>query len=147
MASTQALYQFFCSSIAPAQKTILSQKEILILEANLFSKTCDSLKEIHRERYKNYFRVLKLNNEKENSMLDGNFMQCILKDILSTEEYTLSGIAYYTNTCEEVIYEIALGKNVNPSLFLARKIMDIHKSVRPELYKEILKKALLEEMN
>jgi len=47
----------------------------------------------------------KINIEKEKSMIESNFIRCIINDILSTEEYTLPGIAYYTDTPEEIIIE------------------------------------------
>ena len=41
---------------------------------------------------------------------------------------------------EEVIYEIAIGQNLDPSITLSRKIMGLHQSVRPKLYREMIKK-------
>ena len=78
----------------------------------------------------------------ENIMLEECLIKYIINDILSTEEYSLSGIAYYTNSPEDVIYEIAMGNNTNPSLFLSKKIIELHRSVRPYLYHELIKKVV-----
>ncbi len=77
-------------------------------------------------------------------MIEANFIRCIINDILSTEEYNLPGIAYYTDTPEDVIYEVAAGCNVRPTLLLARKIIELHRLVRPHLYREIMNKIINE---
>ena len=46
----------------------------------------------------------------------------------------------YTDTHEDVIQEVIDGRNANPSAALLRKSIDIHRSVRRELYDSILKK-------
>ncbi len=75
-------------------------------------------------------------------MLEGNFIRLVINDILLTEEYTVQGIACYTQTPEDVIYDIAMGNNLAPSFPLSRKIIEIHRSIRPDLYSNILKKIL-----
>lgn len=118
----------------------LSREENLILEAELFYQICDELKKILWERFKEYFRLLKFDCEMEDTVIEANFMRCIINDILASEAYTLSGIACYTQTPEDIIYEVAAGCNTSPSFYLSRKIIEIHRNVRPELYKEIMKK-------
>lgn len=118
----------------------LSKKEILFLEADLFTRLCEELKEIIRKQYKNYFRTMKFNKEKENTMIEAHFIRCIINDILSTEEYNISGIAYYTDIPADIIYEVATGCNLQPTLSLARRVIDLHRSVRPNLYREIMAK-------
>lgn len=120
----------------------LSKSEIALLEAELFIRIYEELKEIIREQNKEYFYVMKFNTEKENMMLEANFIRCIINDILSTEEYNLPGIAYYTDVPEEVIYEVASGCNLRPTLTLATKIIELHRNVRPHLYREIISKIL-----
>lgn len=117
-----------------------SKKEFLFLEADLFARIFEELKEIIREQNKEYFRLMKLNTEKENTMIETNFIRCIIEDILLTEEYTLAGIAYYTNTPEDVIYEIVSGCNNYPTLLFSQKIIALHRSVRPNLYHQIVNK-------
>ena len=53
------------------------------------------------------------------------------------------GIAYYVQMPEDVIYELVTGLNKNPSLELSRKIVELHKSVRIELYQAVLEKVNL----
>lgn len=123
----------------------LSKAERIILEAELFERICEELKEIIRQQKKDYFHLMKFNIEKENTMIEISFIRVIINDILLTEEYNLSGIAYYTNTPEDIIIDITTGRNTNPSLFLSIKIIALHRSVRPNLYKEIVKKILREQ--
>jgi hypothetical protein len=120
----------------------LSKKEILILEANFFSGVCMELNEHFRMKFKNYFCLMKFTLEMENKMLDANFISNLVNDILNSNEYSVQGIAYYTHTFEEVISDIASGINDAPSFPLGRKIIDLHKTVRPGLYREIMKKLL-----
>jgi len=77
-------------------------------------------------------------------MLESELVRCIINDILSTEEYSLTGIAFYTRKPEDVIFEIASGNNTDPSASLLRKIIELHRSVRPSLYQQIIKKIIAE---
>jgi hypothetical protein len=121
-----------------------SKSERIILEAGFFSCVCKQLKEMFRKQNREYFRLMKFTIEMENAMLDADFICFVIKDILSTNEYNLQGIAYYTNIHEDVIYEILTGKNNNPSAIIFQKIIDLHCSVRAELYREIIKKVALD---
>lgn len=118
----------------------LLKEERFILEADLFVYLHEELKETIKQQQKDYFRLLKINPKKENSMIEPNLIRCIINDILSTEEYSLPGIAYYTDFPEDIIFDIATGRNTNPSLLLAVKIIALHRSVRPKLYQGIFKK-------
>lgn len=120
----------------------LSKAEHDLLDTDLFTRLCEELKEIFKKQNKDYFDLINLSKEKESAVIEENFLRCIINDIISTDEYTLPGIAYYADTPEEVMYEVASGQNLNPSLTLARRVMDLHRSVRPELYKNLLKKIL-----
>lgn len=117
-----------------------SKGELLFLEAELFLRICGELKEIIREQNKDYFRIMKFNIKKENIMLEIKFIRCIINDILSTEEYNLPGVALYTDAPEDVIYELASGCNTNPTFLLSRKIIELHRTVRPHFYREIANK-------
>lgn len=121
-----------------------SKEEHLFLEAELFLRICEEFKESIREQNKDYFRLMKFNTEKEDAMIEANFIRCIINDILSTQDYNLPGIAYYTNTPEDVIYEVVAGRNTSPSLLLSRKVIELHRSVRPNLYREIMSKIINE---
>lgn len=118
----------------------LSREQNLLLEAELFTRICEELKEIFRIKNKEFFRLMKFDTEKENTMLEANLIRCLINDILTSQEYSLSGIACYTQIPEDVIYDIAAGCNINPSLPLSRKIIELHRTVRPNLYRDILKK-------
>ena len=120
----------------------LSKEENLILEAELFICICNALKEHHRAEHKNYFRSIKLTIEMEEVMLETNFVRLIIRDILLTEEYTLDGIAHYTGTHKDIVDEIFAGHNTSPSATFLRKLIELHRSVRHELYNMIIKKSL-----
>jgi hypothetical protein len=121
-----------------------SKEENSLLEAELFIRICDELKEVFRQQYKNFFHLMKFNVTKEDAMLERNFIRLILKDILSTEEYTLQGIATYTDTHEDIIHELASGLNTKPLAACLRKVIELHRSVRRELYQAIGKKIAAE---
>ena len=129
----------FCDLLG-ISKSKLTKIETMILEAELFTRLYEELKEIIKSENKDYFRLLKIDIEKEKSMIETNFIRCIINDILSTEEYTLPGIAYYTDTPEEIIFEVASGRNTSPTFSLSQKVIDLHRSVRPKLYSGILGK-------
>jgi len=68
--------------------------------------------------------------------------QLIIQDILETEEYTLQGISFYTDIPVDVINELASGINIYPSFILFRKILELHKSVRRDIYDAIRQKII-----
>ncbi|HEX4044574.1 MAG TPA: hypothetical protein VHZ76_02790 [Gammaproteobacteria bacterium] len=121
-----------------------SKNEMAILEAELFAQLCEKLKKVIKKRHKDYFHLLKFDIKKENAVIEANFIRCVINDILSTEEYTLAGIAYHTDTPEDVIYELAMGRNTAPTLFLSTKIIALHRSVRPSLYYAVMNKVAKE---
>ena len=118
----------------------LSKEEVILLEAEVFSRLCIELEEFFRKQHQEYFSLMKFCKNKENSMLETNFVRFIIKDTLATGEYDMMGIANYTDTHEDVIQEVIDGRNTNPSAILLRKSIEIHRSVRRELYNSILKK-------
>ncbi|TAK76073.1 MAG: hypothetical protein EPO11_04720 [Gammaproteobacteria bacterium] len=138
-----AAIEFLCKDIGVDPRNF-SKEELLFLEAELFFHVCNELKLLFKENYRNYFRLLRINPEVEEEMIESNFLRYVISDILSTEAYTLSGIALYARVPEEVVYELISGNNTNPSLSLARKIIELHKSVRPDVYRKILLKVVKE---
>ncbi len=76
-------------------------------------------------------------------MLDTQVTKEIIKDILQSNNYTLSGIAYYTNIPEEILDEILCGKNGNPSIQTLRKLLELHHTLYPNFYSEISKNYCL----
>jgi hypothetical protein len=125
----------------------LSKEESALLEVELFARICEEFKEIIKSENKDYFRLLKLDSEKEKIMIETNFIRCMINDILKTEEYTLPGIAYYTDTPEEIIFEVATGQNTSPTFSLSQKIINLHRSVRPMLYHGIVNKIKIKNEN
>lgn len=119
------------------------KKSLEFLEAEIFTLIHDELKKIFRKQHSEYFQILKFPLEKENTMLNEIFVSTLLKDILATQEYDLKGISQYTNLHEDVIQDALDGRNSNPSLMLVRKCIDLHKTVKPELYDAIIKNILI----
>lgn len=122
----------------------LAKQESALLEAELFIRICEELKEVYRKQYKNYFCVMKFTLEKENAMLEKNFISLIIRDILSTQDYTLEGIARYIDTHEDVVNDLVSGRNTTPTATCLRKTVELHRSVRRELYEAIGKKIASE---
>jgi hypothetical protein len=120
----------------------LSKKENFLLEAEFFIQMYEALKDFFKPQYQNYFRVMKFTNEIENKMLELDLFPHVINDLLKSEDYSLEGIAYYTQTSDEVISDIVSGINTAPSFPLTRKIIDLHRSVRPDLYREIMRKIV-----
>jgi hypothetical protein len=137
MAAIKPFYQWIDINLSDFTK-----EELLLLEAEFFIHLCAELKEFFRQQYLEYFRLLKFNHIEGDNMLEENFLRFILVDILSTDNYTTLGVAQYSNTHEDVIQEVVDGRNTNPSAALLRKIIDLHRSVRHELYSAILNKFL-----
>lgn len=122
----------------------LTRDEKIYLEADLFFRICEELKTFFISQYKHYTKLLKSTNPLENKMLDADFTRSIIKDILLSEEYTLDGIAQYANTHTDVLYDIALGHNVAPSATFLQRVIALHRTVKPELYRSILNKIIEE---
>lgn len=127
--------------ITPSKFT---KTENILIEIDLFTRLCKRLKEVFTEQYRNYFDTMKFTKEMENIMLDSSFIRLIINDILATGEYTIEGIAYYTNTHEDVLHELVTGLNTEPSASCLRNTMELHRIVRSELYKELGRKIALE---
>lgn len=130
----------YLSSLIELKLNRLSRLENLLIEAELFLRISNFLKNYFREQNKDYFLLLKLNQKKENTMLDANFIRYLIQDILLTEEYTLQGIAYYTRIPLDIVIDLSTGCNMSPSLVCSRRILELHRGVRPGLYKYIIQK-------
>ena len=123
--------------------SVLSKMEIILLETELFTRLCEELKNFFKvNRYENYFHLMNFDIEMENAIMETNYVRCVINDILASEEYSLAGIAYYTDKPQDVIIDLASGQNIDPSSSLLRKIMELHRSIRPELYHELIRKIL-----
>ena len=117
----------------------LSREELFLLEAELFTRVCKELKQHFKSQQKDYFFSIKCNADME-KMMETNFVNLVVKDIIATGEYTKEGIAYYTQAPAEIIDDLIMGHITSPSVTLFQKIIELHRSVRKELYREILEK-------
>jgi len=135
--------EFLCQIIGINPQKF-SKEENILLEAELFTRLCEELEKFYKEKFKKYLRLIKIDGNKESAMREDNLVYCVVNDILSTKEYTLTGIACYTEIPEDVIYDASLGSNKAPSALLLRRIIELHRSVRPELYREIIEKMAME---
>jgi hypothetical protein len=121
---------------------ILTEKENILLEIELFACISEELKELFKEKHKEYFQLMKFTKEKENIMIETTFVPSIIQDILATDEYNIEGIARYTNTHLDVILEISTGLHSDLSATLFRKIIELHRTVRQDLYLQITQKII-----
>lgn len=115
----------------------LPKDKCILLEIELFMRVTDLLVDTLQQIFFSYTRLLKPLDEKEGEMIKQNWVSLILKDILCSQEYTLDGIALYIDTSEDVLEDVLSEKNCYPSLYLTRKIIELHRAVRPELYRAI----------
>lgn len=135
MSAIQTLFRLF-----GLNTNHLSKEENIILEADLFLRIYQELIERFRRYYRNYFRTMNYTTEMEDSMLEKNFLRLIMNDILISGEYTVEGLAIYTDHHEDVVHEVLVGRNTSPSAILLRRTIELHQSVRRELYQDIIKK-------
>lgn len=133
--------------LAGVSSTQFSKEENLLLEVDLFTCICLELEKEFKKQYKNYMDILKSDKEEECLIVETGFVRYIIQDILSTKEYSLLGVAYYTHAPEDVIYDIATGKIKDPSASTLRKIIELHRLVRPELYNNIMNKLINKNRN
>ncbi|MBX3709683.1 MAG: hypothetical protein KIT56_06760 [Gammaproteobacteria bacterium] len=141
MSAMEPLYRLFRFN------SFISSKEMaIIIEAEIFIRIYQELAEIFKMHYKDYFSIMKFDFDRERDMIDDNFIKLIINDLVLSEAYSLEGIAYHIREPEDVIYEIVSGNNTNPSLKLSRKIIELHRSFRSDLYREIISKFVTEHM-
>lgn len=135
MASMELISTIFSSNVC-----LLSRTEIFLLEADFLARICDELKTNFKRRYDSYFKTLNLSEEGKNNMIEDIFIKTVIHDILDSGDYTLTGIAYYTNTPEEVVYDLAAGLNTNPSAKFLRNLICLHRMAKQDIYKKIILK-------
>jgi hypothetical protein len=131
----------FCTLIGIDHRKI-SKAEFIVLEAELFLCICNFLKEYFRVQFSYYDRIMNFTLMMEEEMLETNFAKLILNDILLTNEYTIEGIANYTGIHSDIIHDVITGVNVNPSVQVVKRAIDLHRKVRNELYQGIMKQLL-----
>ncbi|HTM63577.1 MAG TPA: hypothetical protein VL360_03650 [Gammaproteobacteria bacterium] len=132
-----ATMEYLCS-MAGVDPGKLSREENLLIEVILICGICDELKEIYQIKVP-VNGVKKIIMEDKN-MMHGNVINLILQDLIKSNDYTIEGVASYSNVPEDVIYDIAIGSNTNPTLEVSRKIIELHKSARVDLYQKVMQK-------
>lgn len=139
-------YGEFMSAMEPFYKLLLpkemclNKKEADLIELIIFSLICN---ELRLKFESDPFQSLSCVKEPEDKyMLDNQLLRQIIDEILISGEYTLQGIALYTNLPEEVIYNTLAGINQTPSGLLMRKIIEIHKSIYQDFYRAIIEKII-----
>lgn len=120
--------------------TDLTKYDTLLLEGLLYDLLYRTLKDFFRAKYTAWFHLLKLTTEEENTMLDRSFLRLIIEDTVASDTYDLEGIARYTNHDREVIEDIILDRNPQPSMELLLRLLDLHRNARPDLYAELQRK-------
>lgn len=120
-----------------------TKEELIVIETELFARLYDELFAFYKNKHIDQFNMMRFSLDMDATMLEKNFLRFIINDILESSEYSLEGIACYTQTPEDVICDILAGINNNPSLFLSKKIIDLHRSIRPTYYQETMQKILL----
>jgi hypothetical protein len=122
----------------------LSKEESILLEADLYIRFWEEMEELFRGRYQDYFKIMKFSQTMEKSMLETKYIILLLNDILLSGEYTIEGIAKYTDSPVDLIQEFLTELNKTPSAIFLRKLLDLHRTVRRELYNTIIKKIALD---
>lgn len=122
----------FCYQYIGINPTQFSKEEQILLAAEITNLLHTELINFFTKDY-HHLRTF---------MLEASIIRCLINDIIATKEYTLMGIAYYADTSEDMLIEIITGHCQDPPFRLSTKIIELHKSIRPDLYKSILQKML-----
>lgn len=125
----------------------LSQNIKFLFTSYLLTRIHGELFKKFKSHHQAHLQILEPDLSEENLMLEANFMMYLLKDILSTGEYSLSGIANYVRMPEDVIYDLFIGINKSPSFSLWNKIIELHSTVRSDLYQELINKIMSDNSN
>jgi hypothetical protein len=112
--------------VSPQNQKNLSREEVYLLDAMFLERMCHELTQILMEKY--------------TMSLEKDVICLMLHDLISTEDYTIGGVAAYAHVPEEVVYDIAIGNITNPTLAVSRKIIKLHMGARPELYSHVMQK-------
>lgn len=120
----------------------LSKPESFFVEATFFLRIYENFFETLKTQYKDYLKLIKNELGMEDEMVEANFLKFLVNDILSTNDYTLEGIANFIRTPIDAVLDVASGINNNPSLMLATKLIKLHSHVRKDLYGELMKRMI-----
>ena len=120
----------------------LSKEKNLFLEAECFARLYTQFENLFRKQHEQYFRLMKFNLYKENTMLGEHFGRLFMQQMLSEGSYTLPGIARYIDMPEELVREVQMGINAYPSAFLLRRVIELDRCERRDFYRGLLKESL-----
>jgi hypothetical protein len=132
-----ATLEYLCQ-MAGVNPDRLSKEENFLLEATLLCSVCDELTAFYKSS--KIPRKIQYYQERDNMISHRNIINLILQDLIRSNDYTISGVATYSNVPEEVIYDIATGCNCNPTLEVSRKIIELHRNARTDLYQRVMQK-------
>lgn len=118
----------------------LSQFERNIARAKRYQLLLQIARIMQEEHHKVYFDLLNLDHEVRDDMNQDNLPQFIVNDTIETGEYTIEGIALYTQTPPDVIRDIASGLLRRPSYAIMEKLLEINFSVRKPIYTKVFEK-------
>jgi len=118
----------------------LSKYEAILLEVELFARICDELKTFFIGSKKICLDIYRIAGE--GIAMEVRLVKSMINDILSTGEYSLQGIACYTGTHEDVVEDIFTGINTSPTVLFFRRLVDLHRMVRQELYEMVMQKIM-----
>lgn len=122
----------------------LSREEAYVVEMELLTRTYGMLRDTLEVQHTPFLRLMRYKPEQVSHMIEDTFIRSLIMDIISTDEYSIEGIAHYTRVPIDVISDIAIGQHTSPSFELARKIIELHQTVRPKLYHEMIKKICVD---
>jgi hypothetical protein len=100
------------------------------------------LHKLFSEIFKNQQDSNQYNLSMESYAMDSLIVQSILKGIIETGEYTLEGIAYYTQIPFDVIYDAASGIHNHFSVTPWAKIANLYLQVKPEIAQLLINRLL-----
>lgn len=118
------------SIIHPATIKYSLKSERQLLKAILLNKTHQFLAECFASHLK---LELKNHSSMESYLMDNKILQLLIQGIVDSEQYTLEGIAFYTNIPFDVIYDAACGISNHLSITTWTKIVNLYLQVKPEV--------------
>lgn len=122
-----------------------TKQENCILEAELYIRVHQEIWHAYKARNKNSFYLILTIFGKEDTIMELYVIRSLINDLLKSEAYTLSGIAYYTQAPEEMIEDLYIGHKLSPAIVFIRKLIELHKLIKPDMYQNIRKKLTMPE--
>ncbi|TAK71992.1 MAG: hypothetical protein EPO11_10690 [Gammaproteobacteria bacterium] len=75
-------------------------------------------------------------------VIDGCLIKQLVHEIVQTGKFSLESIAFYVNVPVDIIVDISVGINTDPSLSLAGKIIDLYISAKKSYYQTLIKRLM-----